>query len=55
MDSRKLMWIMALVGSAVGGYVPTLWGAPVFSLTSIFFSSVGAIAGVWFVFKMSGY
>ncbi len=31
----------------VGGYVPVLWGASSFSLSSFLFGVVGAIAGVW--------
>jgi len=30
----------------VGGFVPVLWGASSFSLQSLLFSGVGAVAGV---------
>ena len=31
----------------VGGYVPVLWGASSFSLTSFVFGVIGAAAGIW--------
>ncbi len=30
-----------------GGYVPVLWGASSFSLSSFLFGVIGAIAGIW--------
>lgn len=55
MDPKKAMWIAAGVGSVVGGYIPTLWGVSAFSFTSLFFSALGTVAGIWIVFKASGY
>jgi hypothetical protein len=37
----------AAVGGIVGGYVPELWGAGSFSLSSLLFGAAGAMAGVW--------
>ena len=50
-------WIAAgvLIGSTVGGYIPALWGDSVFSMTSIFFTFLGGIAGIYFGQKMSDY
>ena len=31
----------------VGGYVPMLWGASSFSLSSLLFGVIGAVAGIW--------
>ena len=42
-----------IAGSIAGGYVPMLWGGSVFSLSSIFLSGVGALAGIWLGFKIS--
>jgi hypothetical protein len=36
------------MGTIVGGFVPELWGASSFSLTSLLFSALGGAAGVWF-------
>ncbi len=37
-----------MAGMTVGGFVPELWGASSFSLSSILFSVAGGVAGVWF-------
>jgi hypothetical protein len=31
----------------VGGYVPVLWGASSFSVSSVLFGVVGAVVGIW--------
>jgi uncharacterized membrane protein YeaQ/YmgE (transglycosylase-associated protein family) len=41
------------IGSTVGGFVPSLWGAGVFSFSSIIFSSLGAAAGIYIGYKIS--
>ncbi len=40
------------VGSTVGSFIPSLWGASVFSFSSILFSGGGAIAGIYAGFKL---
>jgi len=42
-----------LVGSTIGSYIPLLWGAGVFSFSSIILGAVGAIAGIWIAFKLT--
>jgi len=49
---KKLIWLGMFVGSTVGGYVPTLWGASVFSLSSILLSAVGGLLGIWLGYRM---
>lgn len=53
MNSKTLVWIGMFVGSTIGSFIPTLWGAGMFSFSSIFFSSIGAIVGIYFGFKLS--
>lgn len=48
MTRKQLIGLGVLVGSTVGGYVPGLWGAGAFSLSSIVLGTVGALVGVWF-------
>jgi hypothetical protein len=45
--SRSIIGLCATVGLFAGGYVPMLWGASSFSMTSLLASAVGGIAGVW--------
>jgi len=45
---RSAIWLLALLGTTAGGFMPELWGAGMFSLSSVLFSALGGIAGVWF-------
>lgn len=40
-----------IVGSIVGGYIPTFFGIDSFSLIPVFTSAIGALIGIWLVFK----
>lgn len=51
--NKTVMWVFVLVGSTVGGYVPSLWGAGLFSFSSMLFGALGAIVGIWLAFKIS--
>ena len=44
---RGVIMISVLVGSTVGGFVPSLWGAGVLSIAGVLFSVIGGIAGIW--------
>ena len=44
---RSVIGLCVLVGSFVGGYVPTLWGASSLGVESLLFGAVGGIAGVF--------
>jgi len=41
-----------LIGGTIGGYIPALWGAGLFSFSSILFNAIGAIAGIYVGFKL---
>jgi len=47
MSARFLVFLGMTIGSIIGGYIPTLWGAGLLSYSSILFSGIGAIIGVW--------
>ncbi len=52
--SRKTMIMIGMgIGSCVGGYVPTLFGAHGFSMASLFGSTVGGLAGIYLAFKLT--
>lgn len=42
-----------VIGSFVGGFVPSLWGAGALSFASIFTSGIGAMVGIWLAYKMT--
>ncbi len=53
MNSKSFIWGGLLIGSAVGSYIPALWGASVFSLYSVILGAIGGILGVWAGLKLS--
>jgi len=50
---RSVIYLCASLGTIVGGYVPTAWGASDFSLQSVAFAAVGGIAGLWVGMRLS--
>jgi len=57
MARGKLMqariWIGILVGSTIGGFIPDLWGAGLFSYSSVLLSGIGAFVGLLIVYKLA--
>lgn len=51
MSQKTMYYIATFLGSIVGGYVPTLWGAGLVSISSLLFSGMGAILGIYIVYK----
>jgi hypothetical protein len=52
MPSKSRIWLGIFIGSTLGGLVPSLWGDGFLSYASLFFSGVGAFAGLWIAFKL---
>ncbi|MDE2188407.1 MAG: hypothetical protein KGJ35_01615 [Patescibacteria group bacterium] len=57
MSRKTLIWIGLMVGSTVGSCIPMLWQGTngLLSMSSIFLSAVGGIAGIWAGFKVADY
>jgi uncharacterized membrane protein YeaQ/YmgE (transglycosylase-associated protein family) len=53
--NRGVLGMCILVGSTVGGMLPTLWGQGEFSLASFVCSGLGALVGVWAAVRISAY
>ena len=53
MRRKFFLWTFISVGSAVGGWLPSLWGASYFSLQSIFLGMVGSLLGIWGWYRLS--
>ncbi len=49
---KALVWAGLLIGSIVGGYLPSLWGASIFSFQSVIFSAIGGGLGLWLGYKI---
>ena len=50
---KSLIWVGAFVGGAIGGYVPVLFGASVFSASSIIFATMGGVVGIWAGYELA--
>jgi len=55
MKSNTLVWVGVFVGSTVGSFIPDLWHAGFLSMSSLIFSTIGGLLGVWAGAKLSGY
>ena len=40
------------IGGTVGAYIPLLWGDSALSMSSVFFSGLGGIGGIWLGYKL---
>jgi hypothetical protein len=52
MSDKKLIWIGATVGSTLGGLLPGLWHASMFSMWGLLFSTIGGLVGIWAGWKI---
>jgi hypothetical protein len=50
---KQVIWLGMIVGSIIGGFIPMLWGGSAFSFSSIVFSSLGAVVGIYVAFKLT--
>jgi hypothetical protein len=55
MNRKALIYIGMAIGSSVGGFIPMLWGDSALSMSSLFLSAIGGIAGIYVGFKISRY
>lgn len=53
--NKLLIGIGMFLGSTVGSYVPVLWGGSILSITSIVFSVIGGILGIWLGYQVAKY
>lgn len=51
-NSKKLIWDGMFIGSALGGYVPLLWGGSGFSFSSVILTAMGGFLGILVGFKL---
>ncbi len=53
MDTKRVIWIGATLGSVLGGCVPGLWHASMFSMWGLVFSTIGGLAGIWLGWRLT--
>ena len=51
MSTKGAVWAGLFIGSALGGFVPMLWGGSAFAY--ILWSTIGAVLGIWAGFKLA--
>ena len=47
MIDKRVIWIGVVVGSTLGGLLPSLWHASMFSLSGLVCSTIGGLVGIW--------
>ena len=50
---KQAVWMGMIVGSMVGEFIPSLWGAGMFSFSSIFLGAAGGIVGIYIAYKLA--
>ena len=50
-SQKFFYYLAAFIGSVVGAYIPALWGASLFSFSSVLFGAMGGITGIVIVWK----
>jgi len=53
--SKALLYGSVLIFSTIGSYIPVLWHAGFFSLSSIIGGIIGTIFGIWVAIKANNY
>jgi len=53
MSLKTLIIIGLMVGSTVGSMIPGLWGGSSLSLSGLFLSLIGGLAGAWLAYQVS--
>jgi len=53
MSAKRLIWIGAIVGSTLGGLLPGVWHASMWSMSGLVFSTLGGLVGIWAGWKVS--
>ena len=51
MPTKFMVFMGMIIGSIIGGYIPTFFGVGLMSYASVLFSGIGAILGIWIGYK----
>ncbi|MDD4902680.1 MAG: hypothetical protein PHE24_06115 [Patescibacteria group bacterium] len=49
---KKVVMIGMVIGSVIGGYLPTLFGAGAFSYASVLCGFLGGVIGIWLSYRL---
>ncbi len=50
---KKVIYLFMIIGGLIGGYVPAIWGASYFSMSSIIGNFVGGALGLYLGYRLT--
>jgi hypothetical protein len=50
--SKGPTYVGGFLGSTIGSFVPSVWGAGQLSMSSIVFFAIGGVLGVWVAYRL---
>jgi hypothetical protein len=53
MSQKTIIWIGVIVGSTIGGYIPTFFGSSFLSLASLIGNTIGGFVGLYLAYKFT--
>ncbi len=53
MSAKALVMFGMIIGSIIGGFIPSIFGVGIFSYWSAITSAIGALLGIWLGYKIS--
>jgi len=53
MSPKSAVFLGMLIGSLVGGWIPSIFGADLFSYAGVIGSTIGALLGVYLAYKLT--
>ncbi len=52
MNPKQFIMLTTIIGTSVGGTIPLLWGDNFLSISSVIFTAIGGLAGIYIGYKM---
>ena len=53
MSTKTAVWIGLFIGSLIGGYIPVIFGASLFSYASLLGNGIGSLIGIYIGYKLT--
>ncbi|MBI5127254.1 hypothetical protein HZA76_02250 [Candidatus Roizmanbacteria bacterium] len=53
MSAKTKVMAGMIIGSSLGGYLPSLWGDSLFSYSGLILSTIGGLLGIYIGYKLS--
>ena len=53
MSMKTFVWGGYGIGSTIGGFIPALWDASIFSFWGLILSTIGGMAGIYIGYRLA--